>query len=346
MRWHATASSRDKTVGSALGSGEVGVLGHLVLPHGQSHTLSGDLKAMLAVLSYPGQSSSMPNRINTKIPAPTGWDDFEKVTVSALNLRWKTTELTRYGRSGQAQEGVDIYMVTRDAHIFGIQCKNVDEFSFAEVKESVTKAESFRPLLNTFFIATTAARDAKVQKQVRMLSAGRAKKRRFRVSIIYWDELVSDLLADEDEFRKHFPELAQPMQEVRYNGLTFVEMLGQVAQTQLAREQTLGTDKAVPVVTALLAFETELLDGCGLIPFANGGPRHDFLMHTLMPALHKLGLAEQWRPGVGMMAALMAPYYRLTATGRAFLLRLSVEFDRTSKEQLTMQQFRLGVISQ
>ena len=50
----------------------------------------------------------MPSPTTTKLPIPKSWDEFEDIVADVLKLRWKNPHVTRNGRSGQRQHGVDI----------------------------------------------------------------------------------------------------------------------------------------------------------------------------------------------------------------------------------------------
>lgn len=155
----------------------------------------------------------MPTLTSMQIPPPTSWDEFEDVTLSALRLRWESPDLQRHGRSGQSQAGVDIYGEDNLCRLVGVQCKVVSEGSLplAAVSQEVLKAESFEPRLDLYYVATTAPRDATIQREVRLLSKARTSQGKFPVGILFWEDIASDLAKDPREFKKHFPNLALDM---------------------------------------------------------------------------------------------------------------------------------------
>lgn len=51
----------------------------------------------------------MPTIANSRLPKPSGWDEFEDICLSSFKLRWGSPNLARHGRQGQEQNGVDIY---------------------------------------------------------------------------------------------------------------------------------------------------------------------------------------------------------------------------------------------
>ncbi|HEX7666051.1 MAG TPA: hypothetical protein VF407_16100, partial [Polyangiaceae bacterium] len=125
-----------------------------------------------------------------------------------LQLRWRTSDLQQNGRSGQAQAGVDIFGPDDLGRSVGIQCKlTIDELTLREVEEEISKAETFEPGLEAFFIVTSGERDAKIQTEVRRISDARRAARKFPVAILFWDDLMADLTTSPAHFAKHYPQL-------------------------------------------------------------------------------------------------------------------------------------------
>lgn len=144
---------------------------------------------------------------SSRYPKPISWDEFERISLSAFGLRWDNPNLTRHGRQGQAQQGVDIYGKDNLERLVGVQCKNtINSISEALVDVEVKNAESFKPQLSSLFIATTADSDAPLQSYVRDLSNKRHRDEKFTVDIIFWDSIIHDLSKDPNEVAKHFPQ--------------------------------------------------------------------------------------------------------------------------------------------
>jgi len=147
------------------------------------------------------------------VPTPKSWDEFEDITLSALQIRWSNTELYRNGRQGQRQDGVDIYGNDSVGDFVGVQCKNTTKkITKRLVLDEVLNAESFTPSITKLIVATSAHRDATLQMEVRDISESRKSKGLFSVSLLFWDDICSDLAEDEDKFFKHYPQL-KPKQD-------------------------------------------------------------------------------------------------------------------------------------
>ena len=115
--------------------------------------------------------------INRDSPAYIkSWDEFEDIVTDVAKVKWKNPNVTRYGRSGQRQNGIDIlgdpfYISNGYA---GIQCKNFDkELTLKHINEEIQKAESFNPSIQEYIFAFTDKRDVKVQAELMELSIER-----------------------------------------------------------------------------------------------------------------------------------------------------------------------------
>lgn len=150
----------------------------------------------------------MPTISSVQIPAPKSWDEFEDVTKSALEATWKGT-LSRHGRQGQRQDGVDIYGENAKGEFVGVQCKNTSKgVSESVIDSEISLAESFQPGISTLYIATTAPRDVEIQKYVRKVSKDRSIKGQFSVELLFWEDVAQFLAEDESKFFAHYPQFA------------------------------------------------------------------------------------------------------------------------------------------
>ena len=66
----------------------------------------------------------MPTLASANIPTPKSWDEFEDIALSAAKLRWRSENFFRHGRTGQRQDGVDIFGTPDDGRQRGLQGKN------------------------------------------------------------------------------------------------------------------------------------------------------------------------------------------------------------------------------
>lgn len=152
----------------------------------------------------------MPTLPMSEWPIPSSWEEFETIMCDLLRGKWQDPNAARNGRQGQPQDGVDIYGQRNGAGGYiGVQCKlhgRHGKVTLAEVLEEIQKAEGFRPPLKEFHIATTALRDAKLQKVIRLLSEKRRKSGQFAVYIQFWEDIALDLAIDLDVAKRHYPQ--------------------------------------------------------------------------------------------------------------------------------------------
>lgn len=149
----------------------------------------------------------MPTSQTVHLPKPTDWDEFEKICLMACENRWSPTNLTRHGRPGQAQQGVDVYGNDNLGRLAGVQCKNtVGGISTKTIDSEIANAEKFSPTLGSLYIATTADSDATIQKYVRAASAERQKANKFPVDIMFWGDIARDLGRNQVTLQNLYPQ--------------------------------------------------------------------------------------------------------------------------------------------
>ncbi|WP_278937913.1 hypothetical protein [Pseudomonas helleri] len=156
-------------------------------------------------------------QLKISLPLPKYWQDFEDLTAAVLPYYYSEVPATQHGRPGQAQDGVDVYLMNpRDHKWIGVQCKRMEElapngdprpggvvsenFLLAQIRE----AEKFSPALSHFILATTARTDAKIQKQARLLTAERLKQGKFSVSVWGWEAYETILNTHHEVLKRYY----------------------------------------------------------------------------------------------------------------------------------------------
>lgn len=138
----------------------------------------------------------------TQIKKPEHWQDFEKLCKKLWGEIWDCPNtIKRNGRSGQKQNGVDVYGIPKgETQYYGIQCKGKDEYTnstltYKEIDEEIQKAESFKPKLKCFIFATTANKDTDIEEYIRNKDIEYRTKGLFEVHLACWEDIV-DLLEE------------------------------------------------------------------------------------------------------------------------------------------------------
>jgi tetratricopeptide (TPR) repeat protein len=149
-----------------------------------------------------------------QFPAPTNASDFEDLCLSIFQCVWQDNTAQKNGRSGQAQNGVDIFG-TENGKLVAVQCKKKDlslnsKLTKSEILAEVKLAVGFDKDLSKLIIATTDARDIKIQKYARELSKKYKKEAGFSVVLQAWEDLTPRI----GQYREkvmlvHYPEFIQ-----------------------------------------------------------------------------------------------------------------------------------------
>jgi hypothetical protein len=144
------------------------------------------------------------------LPLPRNWIDFEDLCCDLWSKIWKDPDTQKHGRQGQPQSGVDVYGQPNKGDAWaGVQCKykEHDALTSQEILEEVEKARTFDPPISRFIIATTAPRDAKLQRAVRLIHQAERRAGSFSVTVCFWDYISSKLTQEFPELaRKYYPE--------------------------------------------------------------------------------------------------------------------------------------------
>jgi hypothetical protein len=151
---------------------------------------------------------------------PADWQVFEDLCRDLWSMLWNDPNAQKHGRSGQAQQGVDVYGRPDQGPIWaGVQCRLKDRrtagtLTSPEIEGLIEEARRFEPPLGQFIIATTAPRDAQLQAAVRRIDDRERQAGSFSVAVVFWDDIESRLSGFPELLRKyypvHFPRLDQP----------------------------------------------------------------------------------------------------------------------------------------
>jgi hypothetical protein len=148
----------------------------------------------------------MPSPSTSKLPTPRSWEEFEDICADVLKRIWDDPYVTRNGRTGQGQNGVDIFgrpqhlNVQATTPVFAVaQCKAVEALTLYDIKCEVAKAEGFAPVPAEYLLLTTLSRDVALQAAVRETQWP------FSVRLMFWEDLSLELAGHPDLLKKHFP---------------------------------------------------------------------------------------------------------------------------------------------
>ena len=140
----------------------------------------------------------MPGPATSDLPRPQSWDESEDMVWEIYAREWRDPHAQRNGRSGQPQQGVDIYGRPRglEGRYAGIQCKRYDDGRLTEslVAGEAAKAERFRSALAEYLSAITASRDASLREDVREINTRGETAGKSSVQIVFREDLCGKLV--------------------------------------------------------------------------------------------------------------------------------------------------------
>lgn len=136
-------------------------------------------------------------KISQTLRKPENWQDFESLCLLLWREEWKSEDIKKNGRIGQAQKGVDI-CGHRDGEneYSGIQCKckpGSKVLTLDEIDDEIENAKAFKPALKRLVFATTADKDAETEEHVRIKDAENRKNSLFTIDIKSWQDIVDML---------------------------------------------------------------------------------------------------------------------------------------------------------
>ncbi len=158
----------------------------------------------------------MPTPHTSVLPLPKSWDEFEDIVLAIYKRKWQDPDAQRYGRSGQAQNGVDIYGQPKNSDKYeAVQCKRYEDnrLTLRIIEAEAVKVESFVVEISKYIIATTASRDTKIQDDVLSLNEKRKSENKFLVHVVFWEDICEDLTNNYELLIKYCGEWRRIFQE-------------------------------------------------------------------------------------------------------------------------------------
>ena len=140
--------------------------------------------------------------VSKSLRRPVNWQDFETLCKKLWGEIWSCQEIKKNGRSGQSQNGVDIFGIPKgETQFYGIQCKGKDEYSHKqftekEILKEIENAKQFKPKLKKLYFATTALKDANIETFIREKNIEHINNDLFEVHLFSWEDIVD--LIDEN----------------------------------------------------------------------------------------------------------------------------------------------------
>jgi len=145
---------------------------------------------------------------------PKNWQDFESLCKKLWGEIWDcSNNIKKNGRSGQDQDGVDIYAVPKgEKEYFGIQCKCKDEnlnskLTKSDIDSILIEAQKFIPNLKLFLIATTSSKDSAIEEYVRQKNIEYLNNGLFSIELYCWEDSVDLINENINTFKWYVAEM-------------------------------------------------------------------------------------------------------------------------------------------
>lgn len=170
----------------------------------------------------------MSSGFGIEIPRIENAELFEDLCFDLLEHDKDYENVQKNGRRGQKQDGVDIFARKAEtSEWIGIQCKvkTGGAIEAKEIENEINKALTFNPSLASYFIYTTAKRDALIQEYVRNINVRNLQAGWFRVQIFFWED-IEDLLKDENYKPVHYKYYRQLYTTFKDDGYSFGKLVG------------------------------------------------------------------------------------------------------------------------
>lgn len=150
-----------------------------------------------------------------ELPFPSNEDDFEELCLEIAKEYFKDQDAYRFGKKGQRQHGVDIYVPSKK---LGIQCKKkeletkkLDEKK--DIEAEVVKAYEFPMELKEYCILTTVDSHTEAQVKIDSINNKHEAEEKFKVKLWGWEIIEKKLLGEcPNTFEKYKDDFLPPLQ--------------------------------------------------------------------------------------------------------------------------------------
>lgn len=149
-------------------------------------------------------------------PKPKSDEVFEDIVCDVYSREFQNPNLQRYGRSGQAQDGIDVLGISMAGinyplnKLVAIQCKNhikgiTDKKLQKEIVDELKKfEENSKWKIDRYLFVTSADNSKPVHDFVLSLNVKRSKDKKFPIEILFWDHITKKLDTHSDLLYKYF----------------------------------------------------------------------------------------------------------------------------------------------
>lgn len=145
-------------------------------------------------------------RATGKLPIPKSDNEFDNIATDALTLRYPGRSLIRFGRSGQAQHGIDGLDQSSPDLVW--QSTLQEKGALKKLQADLAAMDGHFEDVQVFVACLGFDRDGKLQDDLRKLSGQRQLDGKCGIEVLFWGDITDTLANDPVRFAKHFPEHA------------------------------------------------------------------------------------------------------------------------------------------
>ena len=139
---------------------------------------------------------------HVKVPKITDSKEFELLCRDIWRNVPGYSHVELNGRTGQSQDGVDVFGRKLDSRKwFGIQCRvreRASELTKDDLVAEIGKARRFNPALAGYCVCTTLDRDARLQGIARDLADQQRAEGGFAFGLKFWDDIEETLKSEDN----------------------------------------------------------------------------------------------------------------------------------------------------
>ena len=154
----------------------------------------------------------MPTLSESRFPPPRNWESLENLIWRLFQEVWNDPNAQRNGRSGQRQQGVDIFgRPNKENYWEGVQVKGKngsfgERVTEQELRREAQKAKEFRPPIKNFILVTSGQRDASIQEIARQLTEEHISQGLFSVHAWGWEDVEERIPQYPEIIHEHYPQ--------------------------------------------------------------------------------------------------------------------------------------------
>lgn len=216
-------------------------------------------------------------KIAQTLRRPANWQDFESLCLLLWREEWKSDDLKKNGRNGQAQKGVDI-SGHRDGEneYSGLQCKckpGNKPLTKEDIDTEIENAKDFKPALRRLVFATTADKDAIIEEYVRIKDDESRKQGSFSIDIKSWQDIIDllernksvlniylDIVAEDYAVSITFNDGSEEITiNPKYSHITYCEPVSKKTQPKIKQSTDSATKMVIGDVSTRMQYITEMV---------------------------------------------------------------------------------------